>query len=321
MKKNNKLDKILGQLEKKYAVKKASDIEKTELIRTGIYPLDYVLSGGFRVCDGGHCVEFFGGESSGKSTFALYTVKKFQEEGKVCAIVDAENSFDPAWAKRIGVDTENLIVVKPSSLEEFGDILIQIVPEVDLIVVDSIVALMPEEEGERDTNQPTMALGARINALISRKLYKAIATKRTVIIFINQLREKVGVMYGNPYTTGGGRALKHLYHTRVEFRAGKPIDTGSGDKKERIGVEINLHTVKNKKGSPHKRAVVDFYWDGKVDNRKSVVFSAIKYGVVEFSGKTYQYKDIKAVGKDNFFEALDEKYIKEMEKEIWKRLT
>jgi len=164
-----------------------------------------------------------------------------------------------------------------------------------------------------------MALQARINALITRKIYQTIAGRKTTLIFINQLREKLGVMYGNPYTTGGGHAIKHMYNTRIEFKTGKPINVGTGDNKERIGIEIHLKGVKNKKGTPYLDAVVDFYFNGKIDNKKSIFFGALKYGIIQLSGKTYEYKDIKVVGKEAFLEKMDDKLIKQIEDEIWKK--
>lgn len=314
---NKKLDKLLTQLEKDYNVQKASSVRAEAIRRTGVYSLDYVLDGGIRVAGGGHRIEFFGAESSGKTTFALHVIKKYQEEGKTCVFIDGEESYDADWAEIIGIDNNNLLILKPASLEEMGTVLTKLVPEVDLIVVDSIVSLIPEEEIKRDINEPTMALGARINSLITRKVYKALVGYNTTMIFINQLREKVGVMYGNPHTTGGGRALKHFYHTRVEFRLGKPIDIGTKEKKERIGYEINLHTTKNKKGVPHRKAIIDFYFTGRLDNKKSLFYSAIKYGIIEFAGKTYTYKDKKAVGQEKFRELLTDKDYEKIEEEIW----
>ncbi len=316
----DKLKKLLNELERNYNVKKASDILKDEIFQTGVFSLDYVLSGGIHLCEGGHRIEFFGAESSWKSTFALYIIKRYQEEGKICVYIDAEHSYDKVWAKNIGVDNDSLLIVDPESLEEVGDLFVELIPKVDLIVIDSIVGLIPEEEINRDTNQPTMGLQARINALITRKIYKNIIGKKTTMIFINQLREKIGVMYGNPYTTGGGRAIKHMYNTRIEFRAGKPIDVGTGDKKERVGIEINLKCIKNKKATPYRKAVMDCYFTGHVDNKKSIFFAGIKYGVINLSGKTYSYKDIKVVGKDKFIAVLDDKDYKAIEKEIWKRM-
>lgn len=311
--------KLINSLGKDYLVKRASEIKQEEIIKTGVYPLDYVLDGGIRFCEGGHKIEFYGAESTGKSTFALYVIKKYQELGKICVYIDAEHSYDKKWAKTVGVDNDNLIVVSPNSLEEVGDLFVKLIPEADLIIIDSIVGLIPEAEEERDTNQPTMGLQARVNALITRKIYKAIADKKTTMIFINQLREKIGVMYGNPYTTGGGRALKHMYNTRIEFKTGKPIDVGSGDKKERIGYEINFKCVKNKKGKPYHKAVVDFYFSGHLDIKKTLFYSALRLGVIEMSGKTYTFGKTKIVGKDNFQEELPEKEWAKIEKEIWKK--
>lgn len=313
----SKLEKLLTVLEKNYTVHKAKDLKVEAKTRTGVYALDYVLSGGISEGLGGHRLEFFGAESSCKTTFALLVIKQYQKLGKTCILIDGENSYDSDWAEILGVDNDKLIIVNPNSLEEMGDMLTEIIPETDLIVIDSIVSLIPENEIDRDTNEPTMALQARINALITRKMYKAIADQKTTMIFINQMREKLGG-YGNPYTTGGGRALKHFYNTRIEFRAGKPIDVGSGDKKERIGIEINLKGVKNKKGKPYRTAVVDFYYNGELDNKKCLFFSGIKLGVIQLSGKTYTYGDLKVVGKDNFL-AQFEKW-EELENKIWEVL-
>lgn len=300
------LDKLLTKMEKSYSCKKASTVMEDKRTRTGVYPLDYVLSGGIADCVGGHRIEFFGPESSCKTTFALFVIAEYQRLGKTCIFIDGENSYDKEWAEIIGVDNDNLGIFNPDTLEECGDLLNDLVDnEVDLIVVDSIVSMIPGEEVERDTGEPTMALQARVLSRITRQLYQKLTTKTTSMIFINQLREKVGQLYGNPNTTGGGRALKHFYNTRIEFRPGKPFDVGSGDKKERIGIEINLKAVKNKKGVPYKNAVCDFYFNGTLDNKKSIFFSAIKYGVIDLSGKTYSYGDFKVVGKDNFIKEFD----------------
>jgi len=312
----SEIDKLLTKLEKSYSIKKGNAIERDPKILTGIYPLDYVLSGGIADCLGGHRIEFFGSESSCKTTFSLMVIKRYQELGKTCIFIDGENSYDPEWATQLGVDIENLLIAHPETLEELGDMLSEFVKVADLIVVDSIVSFIPEAEVERDTNQETMGLQARILARITRQLYKDLVDRNTTMIFINQLREKLGQLYGNPETTGGGRALRHFYNTRVQFRPGKPIDKGSGDNKERIGIEINLKAVKNKKGVPHRTAVCDFYIDGEIDNKKCLFFSGLKYGIIKLEGKTYTYGDIKVVGKDKFiesFEQWDELYQKIVE--------
>ncbi len=317
---NKKLDKLLKELEKKYNAKKATQIVEDEIIRTGIYALDYVLSGGIHQCEGGHRIEFLGAESSGKTTFALHVIKKYQELGKTCVFIDAENSYDKEWAEIIGIDNDNLLIVKPKSLEEAGDLFVKLIPEADLIVADSIVAFIPEDEIDRDTNEPTMGLQARVNALICRKIYRAISGRKTTLLFMNQRREKIGVRYGNPYTTGGGRALKHMYNTRIEFYAGASIFVDPNKKtSDKIGVEISLTCIKNKKGVPKRKATMDFYFTGNIDNKKGLFFGAIKYGIIELSGKTYTYKKKKAVGQKKAIKMLTDADYKAIEEEIWTR--
>lgn len=312
----DKIKDLLNDLEKNYNVKKANDIEKDEVVSTGVFPLDYVLSGGIHVCEGGHRIEFFGAESSCKTTFALHIIKKFQQEGKTCVFMDAENSYDKEWAKIIGVDNDNLIIVKPTSLEQAGDLFVKLIPEVDLIVVDSIVSIIPEEASNRDTNQPTMGLTARVNSLICQKIYESISKRKTTLIFINQLREKIGVMYGSPYTTGGGHAIKHMYNTRIEFRAGEPIEIN----KERVGFHIKLKCVKNKKGTPYRQAEIPFRFTGELDNKLALLMAGIKYDIIVRKGAYYMYEEVKSQGQEKFFEEVTEKQWKKIEQEIWKRM-
>ncbi len=140
------------------------------------------------------------------------------------------------------------------------------------------------------------------------------------MIFINQLREKIGVMYGNPYTTPGGRALKHFYNTRIQFKTGTPIEIGSGAKKDRIGWEISMQTIKNKKGTPYRKAVVDFYFTGQVGHKKSLLFSAVKYGIIKRAGAYYSYGKVKEQGQEKFCDKLTDKQWEEIKKEIWQRI-
>jgi len=316
---NKKLDKYLTELEKNYSVRKGKDIIIEPKIRTGIYPLDYVLDGGFSQYSGGHMCEFYGGESSGKTTFALKVIARYQELGKICVFINAESSYDPKWATINGVNNDEILVIKPDTLEESGECLLELIPKVDLVVIDSITALVPKAELDRDLTEKTMASQASVNSPMCRKINRIRGQYKTTVIFINQMREKVGVMYGNPETTSGGRALKHLYDSRVRFKTGKPIDIGSGDKKERIGMEINLFGKKNKKGKAYRKGVIDFYITGEIDNKTCLFFSAIKYGIIGLSGKTYTYKKKKAVGKDNAIEMLTNADYKAIEEEIWKR--
>ena len=313
------IDKLIKEF-KDYNIKKASELQEDPKITTNIFPLDYVLGGGIAQCAGGHRIEFFGAESTAKTTFALHTIKKYQELDKTCVFIDLENSYDKEWAEIIGIDNDKLLVLNPEYLEEAGDLIIKLIPRTDLIVIDSIVSGIPKGEADRDTEEAQMALQARTLSLVCRKMYKALVGQKTTMIFINQLREKVGIQYGNPYTTGGGHAIKHFYNTRVEFKTGKYIDVGSGDKKERIGVEINLKGIKNKKGVPYRKAVVDFYYNGQLDNKTALFFQAVKYGIIKRSGAWYEYTKVREQGKEKLVEKLSNKDWNKIEEEIWKKI-
>jgi len=317
---NKDFEHLMKEYENKYNAKPASKIVILPKIRTGIYALDYVLSGGIAQCEGGHKIEFHGRESSGKTTMALKVISKYQELNKTCVFINAENSYDPQWAEINGVNNEKLLVLKPDTLEQAGDILIDLIPKVDLIVIDSIIALIPAEELEGSLEDKHMASSAKINAPLCRRINQTYKDFKTTIIFINQIREKVGIMYGNPETTSGGRALRHLYDTTVEIKTGKSIEISVEglDKKERIGNETILINKKNKKGVPFRQTIVDFYLTGILDNRKSLLYAGIKFGIIKLMGNTYSYKDIKAVGKDKFGELLTDKMLKEIEDDIWK---
>jgi len=301
-----------------YKVKRADEIDKDIKLRTGIFALDYVLGGGISQSKNGHRIEFFGSESSGKTTFTLYIIKRFQELNKTCVFIDAEKSFDQEWAETLGLDTKKLLIAEPESLEHAGTLMVTLIKEgIDLIIIDSIVSLCPEEEVEREINEPTMALQARINSLICRKLEENLGEKPITIIFINQLRDKVGG-YGNPHTTSGGRALKHFCNTRIEFKLDEPIDIGSNENKERIGYVIKLHGEKNKKGKPKRKATIDFYFTGKIDNTKSLFFNAVKFGIIKKSGAWFEYKDIREQGKEKLIEKITKEDWAIIEEELWK---
>jgi recombination protein RecA len=311
-----KIQQLKNSLTKEgYNIQIASELTKQEKVRTGVYGLDYVLDGGISMSAGGHRIELFGAESSGKTTFALYIIKKFQELGKICAFMDTEWSYELNWGKMLGVNNDELLISHPDTLEQAGDLFVKIIPEVDLLVIDSINGLIPEGEANRDTAEVQMALSARVNSLITRKIYHAIANKNTTMIFINQMREKVGVMYGNPNTTPGGHALKHMYNTRVEFRAGKPIK----EKDDVIGTELTLRCIKNKKGKPYHVAAVDFFLDGRIDNRKSLFYAGKKLSVIERTGNTYKFDDKTAIGEEKFLNAMTDKDWKKLEEKLWTR--
>ena len=320
------LDAQLKQLENDFGMKKAKEIIINPKIRTGLYAVDYCLAGGIAQCEGGYKIGLYGKESSGKSTLALKMVARFQTLNKKCVWINAENNFDSQWAEINGIDTNKLLIAKPETLEKAGDLLISLIPKVDLIVVDSVVSLIPQSELEGSLEDKHYAGQAQIFAPLCRKINEAYKDYQTVIVFINQVREKVGIVFGNPETTPCGKALKHIYDAILEVRMGQAIEESVGDdtdekkKKDKIkiGNEVILVNKKNKKGVPFRTAIVDFYYTGNYDNRKSLLYAGIKHGLIKLEGKTYQYKDLKAVGKDSFIEKLDDKILKEIEDEIWR---
>ena len=315
-----RIDRLISKYEQDYCVKRGSDIVTDPKTRT-VYPIDYIIDGGISQSLGGHKLEFFGAESSGKTSFSYMIMGQYQKQEKICAYINAENSYDIGWASVMGVDPSKLIVITPETLEQAGDVLLELVKEVDLVVIDSIVALVPEEEIEKSLSDKTMASQAKVISPLCRKLNQALADKKAAIIFINQMREKVGVMYGSPETTSGGRALKHLYDTRVLFKLGQPIYEGTGDNKEQIGVEIKIHCKKNKKGKPQRTTVVDFYYSGKIDTKKCLFFAALKSCVISLEGQSYTFKEHTVRGKDNFIAELTEPEWEAVEKEVYEKLS
>jgi len=312
------LKELKQELSKKYNLKWGSEIIEKDKISSGIFPLDYILDGGLAQCEGGHRIEFWGKESCGKTTFALHIMKQFQSLGKTVAFIDAERSYDKKWASQIGINNEDVLMVYPDCLEDFGNMMPTLVPVVDLIVVDSIASMIPSEEEEKEVEKATMALAARINAKITRKIYNSVRETYPVIIFINQLRKKVGQMWGNPNTSGGGHALLHFYNTRVEFKTGAPIDIGTKEDKERIGYEINLNCIKNKRGKAYRTSTVELYNTGEIGHRKALFFAGVKYALIERKGNSYIYNDIKIAGKENFLEQFTD--WDKLEEEVWEQI-
>jgi recombination protein RecA len=302
-----------------FKIKLASEIKESPKVKTGLFSLDYVLDGGIYQGEGGHRIEFYGKESSGKTTFTTYIIKRFQELGKKCIFINAEQSYDKSWGEKIGVDNSKLHITEPESLEQAGNMLVEFIPKYDLIIVDSIPSLIPQEELDGTLDDKNMASQAKVMSPMTRKLYSATKSFSPVIIFINQLREKVGVMYGNPIDTPGGRALKHFYNTRIEFKLGKPIREGD-EKSDIIGYEILLSCKKNKRGRPYRVAEIDFYFNGHIDNTKSLFYAGMKYGIITKQGSYYSYKDIKEQGYDKFVEILKDKDWVKIEDDIWKAI-
>jgi len=317
MNKDN-LNKKLSELEKNFGLTRSKDKE-VKTIRTGIYALDYVMDS-IKLVEGGHKIEFYGKESSGKTTFAKKVVAEYQRQGKICVWIVSE-SFHEDWAKKMGVDTDKLLKYYPKSVEDACDKILEIIPHVDLIVLDSVASIIAESEIEKSMSEKSRAPQASAYSQFCRKLYKKMAHETTTLIFINQIRIVMGKLYGNPEDTPCGKALKFMYDTRIEFRAGKPIKVRIKGKDVAIGVETNLQGYKNKLGVAKRRAIVDFYYeDGRIDNNKSLFFGGLKYGIIELAGKTYSYGKKKAVGKDKFLKLLTDKDYKQIEEEVFKRM-
>lgn len=310
------------ELAQKYSIKFADEFKVEPKIKTGIFALDYILSGGISQCQGGHRIEFFGAESSGKTTFALRVVARYQKLNKKCVFLDSEGAFDPDWATVLGVDCSKLVIAYPEYLEQAGDLLVELINDFDLIVVDSIPSLIPKAELDDSMEHRNMALQAQLNSPLTRKLYNKLSNKNVTLIFINQIREKVGFVFGNPETVPGGRALKHFYNTRIRFKNTEFIEENNPDskKKLKIGVVNTLQAVKNKKGKPNRIMAVDFYYDGRIDNQKSLFFAGLKLGIIQKMGTYYEYNKIRAQGKDKFCFKLTDEHWREIENDIWKNL-
>ena len=262
-----------------------SEIQQVEVIPTGSVALDVALG-----CGGlprGRIVEIYGPESSGKTTLTLHAIAEAQRAGGVCAFIDAEHALDTSYARRLGVELDDLLVSQPDCGEqalEIADTLVR-TGAIDLIVVDSVAALTPRAEIEGDMGDAHMGLQARLMSQALRKLTAVISKTRTVVIFINQLRQKIGVVYGNPETTTGGNALKFYCSVRLDIRRKKALKRGE----ETIGSEVKVKVVKNKLAPPFREAEFEILYGTGVNKLGELVDTAEKLGLVEKSGTWYSY--------------------------------
>lgn len=276
---------------------------EVEAIPTGSIALDLALGvGGF---PRGRVVEIFGPESSGKTTVALHAIAEAQREGGVAAFIDAEHALDPAYARRLGVDVDNLLVAQPDTGEQALEIAEALVRSsaVDIIVVDSVAALVPRAELEGEMGDIHMGLQARLMSQALRKLTGVISKSRTTVIFINQIREKIGVMFGNPETTPGGRALKFYASVRLEVRRIEDLKHGT----ERIGSRVRAKVVKNKMAPPFKQAEFDVLYGEGISKEGSLLDAAVELKLISKSGTWYAYGDQRlGQGRDNAREYLKE---------------
>lgn len=298
---NEAVEEAMVTLQKKYGkdvvIQMDADMDfKVERIQTGCFSLDEALGGGL---PRGRIIEVFGKESSGKSTLTTFLMAQIQKNGGRAALIDAEMAFDGAYAKAIGVDVSKLMVSQPGSLEEGMDVLRELVntKAFDIIVVDSVAALVPKSEIEGDEMlKDTMAVQARLLGKALRILTNEISKSKTVVIFINQVRDKIGVFYGAKTVTPGGRALKFFSSIRIDVSAGDKI---IGKNEEQIGNWLKVKMAKNKTAPPWREAEFELYYAKGVDLEGDIIDFGEKIGVIKKKGNTYSYDGIElGVGRD-----------------------
>lgn len=259
-----------------------------ELVSSGALSLDLALGGGYPK---GRILEIYGPESSGKTTLTLHAIAEVQKLGGTAAFIDAEHALDPAYARRLGVDTDNLLVSQPDNGEQALEIAETLVRSnaVDLVVVDSVAALVPQAEIDGDMGDSHMGLQARLMSQALRKLTGIISKSKTTVIFINQIRMKIGVMFGNPETTTGGNALKFYASVRLDIRRTGQIKSGE----EIIGNRTKVKIVKNKIAPPFRIAEFDIMYNEGISKTGDVLDLAVIHGIVEKSGAWFAYNDAK----------------------------
>jgi recombination protein RecA len=302
------LDLALSQIEKQFgkgAIMKlgeASAKMQVEAISTGALGLDIAL--GIGGVPRGRVVEIYGPEASGKTTLAYHVIAEAQRDGGVAAFIDAEHALDPGYARACGVDVDALLLSQPDSGEQALEIAETLVRSgaVDVVVVDSVAALVPRAELEGEMGEPQMGLQARLMSQALRKLVGTISKSRTTVVFINQVREKIGVMFGNPETTTGGRALKFYASVRMEIR--KTENLKSGD--EVRGMRARVKVVKNKMAPPFRDAEFDIIYGQGISRSASILDVATAAGIVQRSGTWFTYGDLRlGQGRDNAREFLE----------------
>lgn len=302
------LDNVMSQIEKQFGkgavIKLGSESTmEVEAISTGSLSLDIAL--GIGGVPKGRIIEIYGPESSGKTTIALSIAAQAQKNGGAAAVVDAEHALDPSYAKKLGVDTDELIVSQPDTGEEALEIAEALVRSnaIDVIIIDSVAALVPRAEIEGEMGASHVGLQARLMSQALRKLTAAINKSKCTVIFINQLREKIGVMFGNPETTSGGRALKFYASVRLDIRRIESIKNGD----EFLGNKVRVKVIKNKVASPFKQAEFDIMFNEGISKEGNLVDVAVNNGIIQKSSAWFSYNDIRlGQGRENAKKFLKE---------------
>ena len=302
MDKQEALANALKQIEKDFgkgSIMRLGDAKanmNVEVISTGILPLDVAL--GVGGVPRGRIIEIFGPESSGKTTVALHIIAEAQKNGGIAAFIDAEHALDPVYAQKLGVNIEELLISQPDTGEQALDIADALVRSgaIDVIVVDSVAALVPKAEIEGEMGDSVVGMHARLMSKAMRKLTGIISKSRTCAIFINQIREKIGVMFGNPETTTGGRALKFYASVRMDVRRVDGVKQGS----EAVGNHTRVKVVKNKVAPPFKQAEFDIMYGEGVSKLGSVIDMGVEMDIVDKSGAWFSYNGNRlGQGKEN----------------------
>jgi recombination protein RecA len=272
-----------------------------EVISTGSIGLDMAL--GIGGLPKGRVVEIYGPESSGKTTVAIHVIAEAQKKGGICAIIDAEHAFDSAYAQKLGVDVDNLLISQPDYGEQALEIADRLILSgaLDVVVIDSVAALVPKAELEGDMGDSKMGLQARLMSQALRKLTATISKTNTICIFINQLREKIGVMFGNPETTTGGNALKFYASVRLDIRRIAQIKDGD----EAVGNRVKVKVVKNKVAPPFRAAEFDIIFGGGISKVGEIIDLGVELGIVGKSGSWFNYNNDKlGQGRDTVKQLL-----------------
>ena len=319
------LNQVILQIEKQFGkgsiIKMDEEVRKDiDVIPTGCLTLDYAL--GVGGLPRGRIVEIYGPESSGKTTVALHVIAEAQKMGGVAAFIDAEHALDPNYASKLGVDVNNLYVSQPDTGEQALEITEQLVRSggVDIVVVDSVAALTPKAEIDGEMGDSFIGLQARLMSQALRKLTSAISKSNTLVIFINQLREKVGVMFGSPETTPGGKALKFYSSVRMDVRKVETLKNGQ----DMVGSRTRVKVVKNKVAPPFKQAEFDIMYGEGISILGCLLDMALEFNIIEKSGSWFSYNGNKiGQGRDNVLQYMsaNPEFADEIEKTVREKMV